>query len=309
MDFSDKELIMNEILQRIQSDAIHLSRRTMLGALTGAAVGVALPFGAIRAAAKLKGRINQSVCLWCYNDYMERTKMDLDGFAAACAEMGIKSIELTGPEQWPTLKKHGLICAMTPSHGIPKGLNRIENHDECLEKVRKSIDDSAEAGFPNVITFSGNRAGMDDEEGLKNCVIGLKKIAGYAEQKKVTVCLEYLNSINHKDYMADSTKWCVKLVKQVGSPRVKVLYDIYHAAMMKEDLLADIQDHHDCWGHYHTGGYPGRNEIDETQTLDYARLMRAIADSAFSGYVGQEFVPERENALNSLQQAVTLCDV
>ena len=300
---------MNKTLQRIRSDDIHVSRRTMLGALTGAAVGAALPFGEVSAAAEVKGRINQSVCLWCYNDYLKRTNMDLDGFAAACAEMGIKSIELTQPEQWPTLKKHGLICAMTGSHSIPKGLNRIENHDECLEEIRKSIDDSAAAGFPNVITFSGNRAGMDDEEGLKNCVIGLKKIAGYAEQKKVTVCLEYLNSINHKDYMADSTKWCVELVKQVGSPRVKVLYDIYHAAMMKEDVLADIQDHRNCWGHYHTGGYPGRNEIDETQTLDYAKLMRAIADSGFAGYVGQEFVPKREDALNSLQQAVTLCDV
>jgi len=300
---------MTETLQRIQSDDIQVSRRTMLGALTGAAIGAALPFGAIGAAAELKGRNNQSVCLWCYNRYLKRTNTDLDQFTAACAKMGIKSIELTRPEQWPTLKKHGLICAMTPSHSIPKGLNRIGNHDECLGKIRKGIDDSAAAGFPNVITLSGNRAGMDDEEGLKNCVIGLKKIAGYAEKKKITVCLELLNSINHKDYMADSTKWCVELVKQVGSPRVKVLYDIYHAAMMKEDVLADIQNQHECWGHYHTGGYPGRNEIDETQTLDYPKLMRAIADSGFTGYVGQEFVPKREDALASLQQAVTLCDV
>ena len=140
--------------------------------------------------------------------------MDLDQFAAACAKMGLRSIELATPDQWPTLKKHGLICAMTPSHGIPKGLNRVENHDECLAKIRKSIDDTAAAGFPNVICFSGNRAGMDDQEGLKNCVTGLKKIAPYAEQKKVTVCLEFLNSIDHKDYMADSTKWCVELVQR-----------------------------------------------------------------------------------------------
>ena len=165
------------------------------------------------------------------------------------------------------------------------------------------------AGFPNVITFSGNREGMDDREGLKNCVIGLKKIAGYAEQKKVTVCLELLNSINHKDYMADSTKWCVELVHRVGSPRVKVLYDIYHAAMMKEDVLADIRNHADCWGHYHTGGMPGRNEIDGTQTLDYARLMRAIVDTGYAGYVGQEFVPKRPHALESLKQAIAICDV
>jgi hydroxypyruvate isomerase len=198
---------------------------------------------------------------------------------------------------------------MTPSHGITKGLNRIENHDECLAKVRQSIDDCAEAGFPNAITFSGNREGMDDEEGLKNCVIGLKKIAGYAEEKKVTICLEYLNSINHKDYMADTTAWNVKLVEQVGSPRVKVLYDIYHAGMMKEDPLKDIQEHADCWGHYHTGGVPGRNEIDDTQTLDYPTLMKAIVDSGYKAYVGQEFIPKRPDALESLAQAVQICDV
>jgi hydroxypyruvate isomerase len=137
----------------------------------------------------------------------------------------------------------------------------------------------------------------------------LKKIAPYAEQKKVTVCLELLNSIDHKDYMADSTKWCVELVHRVGSPRVKVLYDIYHAAMMKEDPLADIRNHSDCWGHYHTGGYPGRNEIDDTQQLDYPKLMRAIAETSYTGYVGQEFVPKRPDALESLRQAVELCDV
>ncbi len=287
-----------------------VSRRSLLRTMAGvAAAGAVWPIGRSGRAAELKGRIKQSVCLWCYNGYMKRNNMDLDRFAAACAKLGIKSIELTGPSQWPTLKKHGLICAMTGSHGIGKGLNRIENHDECLAKVRKSIDDTAGAGFPNVICFSGNRGGMDDREGLKNCVIGLKKIAPYAEQKKITVCLEYLNSINHKDYMADTTKWCVQLVHQVGSPRVKVLYDIYHAGMMKEDPLADIQQHHDCWGHYHTGGLPGRNEIDDTQTLDYAKLMRAIVESGYQGYVGQEFIPKRPDALESLRQAVAICDV
>ena len=238
-----------------------VTRRAVLRATAGAAVlGAAWPLGRLSWAAELKGRINQSVCLWCYGRYLKKSQMSLEEFAAACAKMGLKSIELVGPDQWPTLKKHGLICAMTPSHGIAKGLNRIENHDECLAKVRKGIDDTADAGFPNVITLSGNRAGMDDAEGLKNCVIGLKKIAPYAEKKKVTVCLELLNSINHKDYMADSTRWCVELVRKVGSPRVKVLYDIYHAAMMKEDPLADVRKHHDCWGHYHTGGCPGSDQ-------------------------------------------------
>jgi hydroxypyruvate isomerase len=235
--------------------------------------------------------------------------MDLDQFAAACAKMGLLGIDLASPAQWPTLKKHGLICTITPSHDIAKGLNRLENHQECLAKIRRGIEDTAAAGFPNVICFSGNRAGMDDQQGLKNCVTALKLIAPYAEQKKVTACLELLNSIDHKDYMADSTRWCVELVRQVGSPRVKVLYDIYHAGMMKEDVLADIQKHADYWGHYHTGGVPGRNEIDATQTLDYPKLMRAIAATGYTGYVGQEFIPKRPDALQSLEQAVTLCDV
>jgi len=285
------------------------TRRTLLRSLAGAAAASTLPLGNLSWAAELKGRINQSVCLWCYHGYLKKNGMDLDQFAAFSAKLGLKSIALVGPDQWPTLKKHGLICAMTSSHSIPKGLNRTENHEECLAKLRKSIDDTAAAGFPNVICFSGNREGMDDEEGLANCVIGLKKIAGYAEKKKVTICMEFLNSINHKDYMADTTKWCTKLVHQVGSPRVKVLYDIYHAGMMKEDPLADIKNHADCWGHYHTGGLPGRNEIDETQTLDYRALMQAIVASGYTGYVGQEFIPKRPDALKRLEQAVTICDV
>ncbi len=302
---------MKDSNSRHDLDRSAFSRRRLLGGMAGAAaLGAVWPLGTLASAAPLKGRIKQSVCLWCYDGFLHKhNKMDLDQFAAACAKMGLLSIELTKPDQWPTLKKHGLICAMSTSHGIPKGLNRLENHDECLDLVRKSIDATAEAGFPNVITLSGNRAGMDDDEGLKNCVIGLKKIAPYAEEKKITVCLELLNSHDHTDYMADSTKWCVELVHRVGSPRVKVLYDIYHAARMNEDVLADIPNHADCWGHYHTGGVPGRGEIDGTQTLDYAKIMRAIADTGYSGYVGQEFVPKRPDALKSLQQAVTICDV
>jgi hydroxypyruvate isomerase len=301
---------MGNLQHDIAADPNILTRRSMLGTIAGAAaLGASWPLASITWAAELKGRIKQSVCLWCYNGFMSRTKMSLDQFAAACAKMGLKSIELTSPDQWPTLKKHGLICAMTPCRSIGKGLNRLANHDECLAEARKGIDATAAAGFPNVITMSGNREGMDDEEGLKNCVIGLKKIAGYAEKKQVTVCLEFLNSHDHTDYMADSTKWCVSLVQQVGSPRVKVLYDIYHAARMNEDVLSDIQKHHECWGHYHTGGVPGRNEIDSTQTLDYRKIMQAIADSGFAGYVGQEFIPKRPDAMKSLEQAVAICDV
>jgi hydroxypyruvate isomerase len=301
----------------VAKDSQFFTRRAMLGTVAGAAAAAAtavLAPRALWAAAperkERKGRIKQSVCLWCFDKFLKSSKMSLDDFCQACAKMGILSLELTAPNIWPTLKKHGLICAMSNSHAIGKGLNRPANHEACLASIRKSIDQTSAAGFPNVVCFSGNRAGMDGQEGLANCVTALKQIAGYAEEKKVTVCLEFLNSAHdHADYMADSTKWCVELVHRVGSPRVKVLYDIYHAGMMKEDVLADIQQHHDCWGHYHTGGVPGRNEIDKTQTLDYAKLMRAIVETGFSGYVAQEFVPKRAEALQSLEEAVAICDV
>jgi hydroxypyruvate isomerase len=305
-----EEPVMARSGSRIQASCNRLTRRALLGTAASTAALAALgPLGRYAAAAEGKGRIHQSACLWCYQGYLGRAKMSLDDFCEACKKIGLVSIELCGPDVWPTLKKHGLICAMTPSHSIGKGLNRPKNHEECLASVRKGIDSTAAAGFPNVICFSGNREGMDDQEGLANCVAGLKKIAGYAERKKVTVCLEFLNSHDHGDYMADSTKWCVDLVHGVGSPRVKVLYDIYHAGMMKEDPLADVQKHHDCWGHFHTGGVPGRHEIDQTQTLDYGKIMRAIADSGFTGYVGQEFIPKSPDALKSLAEAVAICDV
>lgn len=301
---------MNERQHRLEKNSLQLTRRSLLRGMAGAAaLGAAWPLTGASWAAALKGRIKQSVCQWCYGGYMKKAGMDFDQFAAAVAKLGLKSIELVGQAQWPTLKKYGLLCAMTSANSIPKGLNRVANHDECLANIRKAIDDTAAAGFPNVICFSGNRAGMDDQEGLANCVIGLKKVAGYAEQKKVTVCLEYLNSHGHKDYMADSTKWCVEMVHRVGSPRVKVLYDIYHAAEMGEDVLADIQKHHDCWGHYHTGGWPGRNEIDGSQKLDYGKLMRAIVETGYTGYVGQEFIPKKPDAMKSLAEAVAICDV
>jgi hydroxypyruvate isomerase len=292
------------------SHAFFQSRRRALRTMAGAAaLSTTLPLAQSLVAAQRKGHLNHSVCLWCYDGFLKKSKMTLDAFAAACSELGLKSVELTTPKQWPTFKKHGLICAMTPSHSIPKGINRTENHDECLGKIRKAIDDSADAGYPNVICFSGNRAGMSDDEGLKNSIAALKKVAPYAEKKKITICLEFLNSHDHKDYMADSTKWCVGLVEGVGSPRVKVLYDIYHAGMMKEDVMADIRDHHDCWGHYHTGGVPGRHEIDSTQTQDYATICEAIVKTGFKGHIAQEFIPKRPEAMKSLEQALGICDV
>jgi hydroxypyruvate isomerase len=236
--------------------------------------------------------------------------MGLDEFAAACAAMGIRSVELVEPAEWEILKKHGLICAMTGSHSIGKGLNRAENHAECLDKIRTSIEATAAAGFPNVICFSGNRAGMDDEEGLKNCETAIKQIAGFAEEKKVTLCMELLNSKrDHGDYMCDRTAWGAALVRRVGSERFRLLYDIYHMQVQEGDVIATIKEFSDCIGHYHTAGVPGRNEIGATQELNYPAIMKAILDSGFNGYVGQEFIPRSKDAMASLAEAVRICDV
>jgi len=254
-------------------------------------------------AAITKGRINQSVCQWCYS------KMKVEDLAANAAKMGIKGMDLVGPEHWATLKKYNLIGTMTPSHGITKGLNRKENWEECLGSMRKGIEATADAGFPNVICFSGNRAGMSDDEGLANCAAALKQIVGLAEEKKVTICMELLNSrVNHKDYMCDLSQWGVKLVKAVGSDRFKLLYDIYHMQIMEGDVIATIKRDHECFGHYHTGGVPGRAEIDETQELYYPAIMQAIIATGYKGFVGQEFVPKRD-PMASLAQAAKICDV
>jgi hydroxypyruvate isomerase len=249
------------------------------------------------------GRINQSVCRWCYGD------LSLEELCAAAAKMGLKSVELLGPAELGTVKKHGLVCAMVNSHGIGKGLNNKDNHAVCLAKIRESIDAAAEHGCPNVIAFSGNRAGMSDEAGLENAAVGLKQVVGYAEKKKVTICIELLNSkVNHKGYMFDRTNWGVELCKRVGSERLKILYDIYHAQIMEGDVIRTIRKNKDYIGHYHTGGNPGRHEIDETQELYYPAIMRAIVETGFKGYVGQEFIPTKD-PLDSLAQGVRICDV
>ena len=288
-----------------------MNRRHFLaaGAIAGSALAtlpgsaIAVPGKAARENPTLKGNIKQSVSKWCFG------KIPLDEFARYCSEIGIKSVELLGPKDWPALKKHGLICAMTPSHSIGKGLNRIENHDECLAKIRKSIEDTAEAGYPNVICFSGNRAGMDDDEGLKNCEIAINKIVGFAEEKNITLCMELLNSKrNHKDYMCDHTAWGGELVRKVGSDRFKLLYDIYHMQVQEGDVIATIKEYADCIGHYHTAGVPGRHEIDDSQELCYPPIMKAILETGYKGYVGHEFVPKKD-PLSSLIQAVHICDV
>ena len=250
------------------------------------------------------GRINQSVSKWCYG------KFSLEEMCVIGKKMGLKAIDLLGPNDFPTLKKHGLACSMISTHGLTKGINRKENHEECLAKIRTAIDAAAEYKFPNVISFPGNREGMPDDVGIENSVIALKQIAGYAEKKGVTVCLEYLNNkVNHKDYMFDKTSWGVEVCKKVGSESVKILYDIYHAQIMEGDIIHTIRDNKDYIGHYHTGGVPGRNEIDETQELYYPPIMQAIVETGYKGYVAHEFVPKNKDQIASLAYAVRICDV
>lgn len=253
---------------------------------------------------KVKGRIKHSVCQWCYGG------IGLEELAVQAKRIGLAAIDLVDSKDWPVLKKHGLECSMAWSHGIEKGLNRKENHGECLDKIRKGIDAASEAGFPNVICFSGNRAGMDDVEGMKNCEIAVKHLVGLAEKKNVTICMELLNSKrDHKDYMCDRTHWGAELVKRVGSDNFKLLYDIYHMQVQEGDVIATIKKYHECIGHYHTAGVPGRNEIDDTQELYYPAIIKAIVDSGFKGYLAQEFMPKSKEPLKSLAQAVRICDV
>ncbi len=251
-----------------------------------------------------KASFKQGVARWCYN------KIPLDDFAKAVAEMGIQGVDLVGPEDWPTLKKYGLVCSITAGGGtIADGLNRKENHDKIEQEFRQNIPRAAAAGIPNVITFSGNRRGLSDEEGLDNCVIGLNRVKGLAERHGVTICLELLNSkVNHKDYQCDHTAWGIEVVKRVSSPRVTLLYDIYHMQIMEGDVIATIRATKDWIGHYHTGGVPGRHEIDDSQELNYPAIMRAIAETGFAGFVSHEFIPTRD-PLASLREAVRLCAV
>ncbi len=296
-----------------------ISRRTALRSMAGVAALATLP--RLPAAdnatpvSKSPGTFaNHSVCKWCYKD------IPLEPFAKAAKEIGLASIELLAPEDFPTLRKYGLSCAMvsnptlqtapgvTIGH-IPKAFNRLEHHDILTGLYEKRIAEVADAGFENLICFSGNREKMDDQQGLENCVVGLKRLMAVAEKRRVTICMELLNSkVNHKDYMCDRTAWGVELVKRVGSPRFKLLYDIYHMQIMEGDVIRTIQENHPYIGHYHTGGNPGRNEIDETQEINYPAVMRAIVATGFKGFVAQEFIPKRD-PLTSLRQAVKICTV
>lgn len=253
---------------------------------------------------QLKGRLNQSVCRWCYNG------IPIDDLARESAKLGLRSIDLVEMKDWAAVKKYGLIPTMVPGGStIPDGYNRKELHDGLVERAKDVITQAAKEKIPSVIVFSGNRRGMSDEEGLENCMIGLNRIKGYAEDKGVLVCMELLNSkVNHKDYMCDHTAWGVELMKRVNSPNMKLLYDIYHMQIMEGDVIRTIRDNYQYIGHFHTGGVPGRNEIDGTQELNYEAISKAILDLGYKGYFAHEFIPKRE-PLKSLGEAITICDV
>ena len=291
-----------------------LTRRSALGRIAGSAASVAVATSLGRrlmaadaaAGASLKGRINHSVCKWCY------PKVGLEDLCKAGKEMGLSSIELLEVGDFPVLKKHGLSCAMVSGvpGGITQGLNRLENHDKIVEFYESFAPKVAAAGFKNIICFSGNRKGMSDEKGLENCAIGLKRIMPVCEKHNVVAVMELLNSkVNHADYMCDHTAWGVELCKKVGSDHFKLLYDIYHMQIMEGDVIATIRKSHPYIAHYHTGGVPGRNEIDDSQELNYPAIMKAIVDTGFKGHVAQEFIPKRSDVLASLRQGVNICDV
>jgi len=257
------------------------------------------------AGAALKGRINHSVCKWCY------PKVSLEDLCQAGKEMGLNSIELLEVKDFDTLKKHGLTCAMVSGvpGGINRGLNRLENHDKIVAFYEEAAPKVAAAGFKNIICFSGDRKGMSDEQGLENCAIGLKRVAPICEKHKVVAVMELLNSkVNHPDYMCDHTAWGVELCKKVGSDHFKLLYDIYHMQIMEGDVIRTITENLEYIAHFHTGGNPGRNEIDDTQELNYNAICRAIVEKGFNGYIAQEFIPKRD-PITSLRQAFWICDV
>ena len=254
------------------------------------------------------GRLNQSVCFWTYQKWFT-----LDQLCQEAVRIGLKGIDLVTPAQYATVRKYGLTPAMTAStapNDIPTGLNRLENHDRVLASVRSDIVAAADAKVPNVITFSGNRKGLPDAEGLDNCVAGLNKIKAFAEEHGVTVNLELLNSkVNHKDYQADHSDWGIEMVKRVNSPRIKLLYDIYHMQIMEGDVIRTIRQNIAWFGHFHTGGNPGRNEIGPTQELNYKAVAQAIADTGYTGFVAHEFTPVGTPPIKGLEDAFAICTV
>lgn len=307
-----------------------LSRRTIIqSAVAAGSVGACMQTGTLGEASDatpLKGQINHSVVYWCFNVAGE--KWDIDKTCAVAKDLGCKSVEICDPELWPTLKKHGLSCAIAPN-GMPgapfmKGLNNPRYHEEVIASTTRMIDHCHDAGFPSVIAFTGykwrdaddpNSGEISLEEGAANCVQALKQLARYAEKQQVTICVEHLNSRDdshpmkgHPGYQGDDVDYVADIVRKVGSPRIKMLFDIYHVQIMNGDIIRRIEQHKDVIGHIHTAGNPGRGELDDRQEINYPPIMRKLVEVGYQGYVGHEFIPTRD-PLVGLREAIRWCDV
>jgi hydroxypyruvate isomerase len=283
-----------------------MTRRELIGGLAAAGV---LSAQTSPAPVQRRGRMKQSVTRGVFG-----RGMPLEDACREAARLGCKGFDLIGSADWPTLKKYGLTPAMYPpgpGGTIPEALNRKENHERIEKLLHAAIDEAAANGVPNIITFSGNRKGMDDREGADNCVASLSRVKAHAEDKGVTLCMEYLNSkVNHKDYMFDHIAWGVDVMKRVNSPRVKILYDIYHAQIMDGDIVRNIRDHYQWIGHFHTGGNPGRHDIDDSQELNYRFIAKAIADLGYTGFIAHEYSPDQgHDPIATLDKAMEICDV
>lgn len=298
----------------------HIDRRSMIAGLAVAGTAAAVSHGHAAehpddASWRIaKGRINQSVVHWCFKP------MAVEHLARGAASIGLKSVELVAPNDWPILKAHGLTCAIASSHGFVKGWNDKANWDFCTEKITAAVNAAADFGCPSVITFSGMRGNLPagpegDEIGKRNFVQGIKHVLSLAEQKKVTLALEMLNSRvdvemkGHPGYQCDSIEWAVDVVDRVGSDRLKILFDIYHVQIMQGDVITRLKQYKNYIAHIHTAGNPGRNELDDTQEINYPGIMRVIADIGYKGFVGQEFIPTWRDPIAALRHAARVCDV
>jgi len=296
-----------------QKSGAGFGRRALLRGAAGAAAGMVAAAGSREAFAQgpavKNGRVNQSIAFWCFEQYW-----DIERQCRVAKQLGCKSIELVQPEDFPTLKKHGLVCALAHSHWFDEGMNNLEHQPMCIEKMRDAIDLCAEYNFPNVITFTGFAGDLTLEEGKKNCVDGYKKIVGHAEEQGVTLCLEMLNSRvdvemqGHPGYQGDHTDYVMEIIKEVGSPALKLLFDVYHVQVMDGDVITRIRENKEYIAHYHTAGNPGRGPLDDKQEINYKPIMEAIVETGYTDYVGQEFLPKGD-PLEDLRDAVMVCDV
>ncbi|MDO6854075.1 TIM barrel protein [Cellulophaga lytica] len=253
----------------------------------------------------MRNNINHSVCQWCFNDTA------LEDFLVIIKDLGVTAIDLIGPKDWPLLAKHNIHCAMCNGAEISleHGWNNPEYHHQLIKNYTELIPQVAAAGYTNLICFSGNNDGLDKETGMQNCINGLSKIIPLAEKHSVVLQMELFNQADHPDYMCDSTEWGVALCKKINSPSFKLLFDIYHMQIQEGNIIKTIQNNYMYFGHYHTAGVPGRNEINHTQELNYSAIMKAILATGFTGYVAQEFIPVSKNKIQSLRESFLICDV